>query len=279
MKKGYIRLWRRIWDNWTWAVSFPKSKAEAWIDLILMAQGTEQKIMIEGQEQILKRGQILTSILALSQRWGWSRNKVRHFLRSLSAQKPPQIGHRKGHNYSIITICNYRLYNPLSEKRTPKSTPKRTAKGQQKDTLNKRINKDKEKPLVRKMAKPYFELVDLLNEKMLENDPKAKIADTEDRRSKWANVFRLLIERDERDLEEVKEILIWCQEDDFWQGNILSAAKFRKQYGQLRLKKNKSQPKIKFTSRGKELKHKIDRGVATKEEHREYQRLGMEGKT
>ena len=245
MKRGYIRLWRRIWDNWTWEKSFPKSKAEAWIDLLLMAQGIEKKIMIEGQEQLLKRGTILTSVLTLSKRWGWSRNKVRFFLQSLSTQKPPQIGQQKGHSYLIITICNYKLYNPLSEKKDTGKNDKRTAKGQQKDTTNndkEGVIKVKEKLLVRKIKKDYFELVDLLNEKMLENDPKAKVADTENRKLKWADEFRKLIEIDNRPLEEAREILVWCQDDSFWQGNILSAPKFRKQYGQLKLKKEKAKP-------------------------------------
>jgi len=155
MKRGYIHLWRRIWDNWTWKKSFPKSKAEAWIDLILMAQGVPKKVMIEGQEQILKRGQILTSILTLSRRWGWNRNKVRFFLKRLSTQSrhkkdtkenadAPQIGQQKGHTYLIITIYNYRLYNPLSGKKDTKKDTKEIKKGHQEETQKDTTKKDKE---------------------------------------------------------------------------------------------------------------------------------------
>ena len=35
----------------------------------------------------------------------------------------------------------------------------------------------------------------------------------------------------------------WCQTDEFWQDNILSTAKLRKQYDQLVLKMNKTDSK------------------------------------
>jgi len=41
-------------------------------------------------------------------------------------------------------------------------------------------------------------------------------------------------ERDERPWEELRETLLWSQRDAFWQGNILSAEKLRKQYDLLR---------------------------------------------
>lgn len=50
----------------------------------------------------------------------------------------------------------------------------------------------------------------------------------------WLDSMRLLIDTDERDEREVACVLRWCQADSFWKGNILSADKFRKQYGKLR---------------------------------------------
>lgn len=51
---------------------------------------------------------------------------------------------------------------------------------------------------------------------------------------KWLDSMRLLIDSDERERREVAQVLRWCQGDDFWKGNILSADKFRKQYPKLR---------------------------------------------
>lgn len=56
----------------------------------------------------------------------------------------------------------------------------------------------------------------------------------------WADDFRKTVELDNRTIKEVKEIIDWSQQDDFWQNNILSAGKLRKQYDQLYLKMSES---------------------------------------
>lgn len=50
---------------------------------------------------------------------------------------------------------------------------------------------------------------------------------------KWANDIRLMHERDARSYDDIKRIIEWCQQDSFWQNNILSASKLRKQFGKL----------------------------------------------
>lgn len=50
---------------------------------------------------------------------------------------------------------------------------------------------------------------------------------------KWANDIRLMHERDARPYDDIKRIIEWCQQDNFWQNNILSASKLRKQFGKL----------------------------------------------
>jgi len=91
------------------------------------------------------------------------------------------------------------------------------------------------------LKKEFFELVNLLIEKMLENDPKANVPNTNKRLEAWANDFRLLVEKDGRSVQEVREVLVWSQEDPFWRGNILSASKLREKFPQLMLKKKEKQ--------------------------------------
>ncbi len=52
----------------------------------------------------------------------------------------------------------------------------------------------------------------------------------------WAKHIDLMIRIDRRDPREVEEVLRLCQKDSFWQNNILSTEKLRKQYDQLKLK-------------------------------------------
>lgn len=100
---------------------------------------------------------------------------------------------------------------------------------------NRATQKKRKKKISIKVKQEYLDLVDLLITKMCLNDPLAKVPDTPTKREKWADSFRLLIENDKRPIEEVREVLIWCQNDDFWKGNILSAGALRRQFQRLRL--------------------------------------------
>ncbi len=46
---------------------------------------------------------------------------------------------------------------------------------------------------------------------------------------------RLMLDNDERDLDEVHRLIDWATADDFWRANVLSAATLRRQYDKLRL--------------------------------------------
>lgn len=52
----------------------------------------------------------------------------------------------------------------------------------------------------------------------------------------WAKHVDLMLRLDKRSLEEIEKVITWCQADSFWQNNILSTEKLRKQYDQLCLK-------------------------------------------
>jgi hypothetical protein len=54
----------------------------------------------------------------------------------------------------------------------------------------------------------------------------------------WLDSARLLLapDRDGRPYADALALIRWCQNDDFWKGNVMSMPTFRKQYDQLRLK-------------------------------------------
>lgn len=62
--------------------------------------------------------------------------------------------------------------------------------------------------------------------------PRTKATSQADLES-WADDFRKLRDIDKLDIDEIKRVLLWCQQDNFWSGNILSAGKFRKQFDRL----------------------------------------------
>ncbi|MCG0832904.1 phage replication initiation protein [Lactiplantibacillus plantarum] len=59
---------------------------------------------------------------------------------------------------------------------------------------------------------------------------------------KWANDIRLAHERDHRDYEKLDWLVDWSQDNSFWQANILSAGKLRKQYDTLMGQAERNRP-------------------------------------
>ncbi len=57
---------------------------------------------------------------------------------------------------------------------------------------------------------------------------------------RWADDCRKLRELDNRSLREIARVFTWANNDDFWQSNILSPAKLRKQFDQLQIKSSQS---------------------------------------
>ena len=49
-----------------------------------------------------------------------------------------------------------------------------------------------------------------------------------------------MIRLDNRQPNEIKAVIEWSQEDDFWQDNILSTTKLRKHFDQLSMKMGKN---------------------------------------
>jgi len=109
MYQGYIKLWRKLQDNYLWTQD-KFTRGQAWVDLLLLANHKPNSIMIRGIEIFVDRGQLAYSEITLSRRWKWSRNKTRRFLNFLSQKMIHQIKQEKNNITSIITILNYDSY-------------------------------------------------------------------------------------------------------------------------------------------------------------------------
>lgn len=104
---GWIKIDRAITSHWMWEEK-PFDKARAWIDLILLANHKNEKIPYKGEVITCKRGDVCRSILFLSDRWGWSRNKTKRFLNSLESDGMVFVNATT--NRTTITIVNYGKY-------------------------------------------------------------------------------------------------------------------------------------------------------------------------
>lgn len=86
-------------------------------------------------------------------------------------------------------------------------------------------------------SEPY-RLADLLRQEILTNLPDAKVSKN---LSGWCAEIDRMIRRDNRKPEDIEAVIRWCQSDDFWSPNILSAKKLREKYDQLNGQMKKGQ--------------------------------------
>lgn len=139
----YFPLSRKYFDHIFWQEKREYSKAEAWLDLL-----QEARFAIDGEgkrlinDKLIKwgYGELPASIRYLKKRWNWrSKTKVKNFLDLLKNED--MITTRVVQGETIVTICNYRIYDPKNtETGTADSTggghqkdSKRTVRGQQED--------------------------------------------------------------------------------------------------------------------------------------------------
>ena len=125
MDKGWIKLNRKIQDHWIWS---DHEYAYAWLDLLLIANHDDKKILVDKKPVIIKRGQTLTSIKKLSVRWGWGRNRVYRFLGAL--ERDNMITRDGTPNGTTLTLVNYGKYQSKGNTNgTSHGTPDGTTDG------------------------------------------------------------------------------------------------------------------------------------------------------
>ena len=89
----------------------------------------------------------------------------------------------------------------------------------------------------------YYQAAKWLLDHVVKNSPRSMKMHTESDIQKNANILRLMEEKDNIIWDDIKEVILWVVDDDFWKKVILSAGKLRKQYNQLVLKMTADQEK------------------------------------
>lgn len=111
-KKGWISIHRKIQDHWLWRDK-PFSKGQAWIDILMMVNHEDNKILIDNELMEVKRGSCITSIRQLCEKWGWSNTKVRNFLNLLA--KDNMLIVQSDTKKTILTVVNYSNYQDIND--------------------------------------------------------------------------------------------------------------------------------------------------------------------
>lgn len=222
---GWIPLFRKsmgsqvfqnegLWKVWTWC--------------LMRASHTEQWIPV-------KTGRGKTEVHILPGQVIFGRKTAAKELK----MKPPTIQKRivklknmrniitQSHkHYSLVTLTNWEFYRELQKKGIGKVSGKYQA------SITYKKNK-KEKNIYSPNS-DEFRLSELLLNLILKRRDSFKKPDLK----KWVKHIDLMIRIDEREPMEIEKVIRWCQEDEFWQNNILSTEKLRKQFDVLALKMN-----------------------------------------
>lgn len=156
-QQGWISIHRKIIDNWVWDDK-PFSKGQAWIDLLLMANHQDKKILFNGSLLEVKSGERITSLKQLSSQWGWSTTKTKRFLEML--QDDGMITYKSDAKKTVYNIVNYNDYQDLektknnAEVKQKKNRSKTEVK--QKKTNNNDNNDNNELIMIDKMQEEEF---------------------------------------------------------------------------------------------------------------------------
>ena len=133
---GWIKLYRQITENeFYFAERF--TKAQAWVDLLLLANHKQATVFIRGIEIKLEPGHLCYSQLTLAKRWKWNFKTVVTFLKALENREMLET---KANNITtIISIKNWNLYQANGEQSGDQT-------GEQRETrteTNKNVKKEK----------------------------------------------------------------------------------------------------------------------------------------
>lgn len=136
---GWISLHRKIRDNGLYPKNREFTKFEAWIDLLLIVNHTENDCLIGNEIYKCKRGQSVRSIETYQKLWNWTRQQVRSFLKLL--QNNSMIELKTTTKTTILTICNYDKYQIQQPTNNQQITNEQPTNNQQ-ITINNNDNND-----------------------------------------------------------------------------------------------------------------------------------------
>jgi DNA-binding transcriptional MocR family regulator len=112
MAEGFVKLYRQITEN-EFYFSERFTKAQAWVDLLLLATYKVRTVFIRGIEIELQPGQLCYSQLTLADRWKWNFKTVVSFLKLL--EKRGMLETKTNNITTIISIKNWKLYQGNGE--------------------------------------------------------------------------------------------------------------------------------------------------------------------
>lgn len=237
MAKGWVSIHREIQNHWLWKDK-PFTKGQAWIDLLMLANHEDTKFILGNQLIEAKRGDIVTSEIKLMERWGWGKTKLRSFLTLL--QNDSMIVKKTNRKQTVISIENYSRFQDTQTIKEPQPNHNQTAIKPQSNTIN-NVNNVNNNSSSEKFSSDSveFKLSDRLRNGIRKNFPNTRLPNDTDLH-KWAVHIDRMIRLDGRKPTDIEKVIDFVLLDNFWQQNILSTEKLRKQFDVLMIKADSS---------------------------------------
>lgn len=250
---GYVVFARAALDSQLWQCG-PDALRLA---MYLLLQARFNPIPKKYPGFIVSRGDVLTSLSTISEdcSWfenrmirKWSRGKVGRLLSTLN-----KIGFCSSISDTYgthLNICKYDLYQDLNKYKSDNNgtTPDNGGYETERhrtlvDHNSKKVQEGKERKEVTTYSPESDEIkiAERLFSEIIKRHPNHKRPNFD----LWAKSVDLMIRVDKRSIQDIEDVIIWSQEDSFWQNNILSTSKLREKFDQLILKMkqcSKAQP-------------------------------------
>lgn len=132
MDNGWIKIHRKIRNHYLFDEKRVFSKFEAWIDILLSCNHSENTFLLGNELTTVEAGSFITSEIKLMKSWGWSKSKVRNFLQLL--QNDEMIVQKKDRKKTTIYVVKFRDYQILENEKRPRKDHEKTTKEPRKDT-------------------------------------------------------------------------------------------------------------------------------------------------
>lgn len=122
---GWIKMHRSILNHWLYTEKRKFSKFEAWQDMLLNVNYSDNKTIIKGNLYDVKRGQSILSLDSWAKRWNWDKSSVRRFFNLL--EKDKMIIVNSDNVTTHLTICKYEDYQQSENANETQKQRKRNA--------------------------------------------------------------------------------------------------------------------------------------------------------
>ena len=204
---GWIKLHRKITDNPLY-FSEPFTRSMAWIDMLLIANHSDNFFFKRGIRVDIETGQIGYDLDTLGKRWKWSRGKVERFLQML--EKDEQIVRQKTNVTTLISIVNYKEYQ-TDDKPNRKANDKPNSKANENKQECIRIIKNEKEVILdrwieyrKQIKKPIKEATQetILNKMQNFTEEQCKFVINNSIENGWQGLFWDKLPKDETELTD-----------------------------------------------------------------------------